>query len=194
MADPEMSLTMAFEQVLLSPEELLTRSRANKSLYLPKGTKLRSVLEDGYMEASLGLREGCVVMLLRLEYEGDAVLAPSVLNELRLQVAHRLQTVMSGRGAAGYLEEDDFVLVGTQGTLPVQALELAEEVQHSVRAPMVIDGQPFRVHGHVGVTFHEEERRGASKLVARAFRAMSRSWSRESKGVAFSDPARDPRN
>lgn len=119
-------------------------------------------------------RFGGAVLLLDLDNfkEVNDALGHSVGDEVLIQCAHRLRTVVPARAVLARLGGDEFAIVLPDMTHREEAMELADSISASLGTPLELENIGLRVDVSIGVSYFPSQAVDAATALQRADVAM----------------------
>ena len=112
-------------------------------------------------------------------------------DELLIEAAHRLRTVVRGNELVARLGGDEFAVVQEGGSQPTHAGLLSERVIAALRQPFAIGGQSIRISASIGVAVYPADADTPSDLIKNADMALYRAKAEGRGFTRFYEAAMD---
>ena len=112
-------------------------------------------------------------------------------DELLVEAAHRLRSVVRGNELVARLGGDEFAVVQQGGSQPTHAGLLSERIIAALRRPFAVSGQSVRISASIGVAVYPADAANPSDLIKNADMALYRAKA-EGRGLTrFYEAAMD---
>jgi len=112
-------------------------------------------------------------------------------DELLIEVAHRLRTVVRGNELVARLGGDEFAIVQEGGSQPTHAGLLSERLIDALREPFSVGSQSVRISASIGVAIYPDDAETPSDLIKNADMALYRAKAEGRGFTRFYEAAMD---
>ena len=112
-------------------------------------------------------------------------------DELLIEAAHRLRTVVRGNELVARLGGDEFAVVQEGGSQPTRAGLLSERIIEALRQPFAIGGQNVRISASIGVAVYPADADTPTDLIKNADMALYRAKAEGRGFTRFYEAAMD---